>query len=109
MRIYISGKITNNENYKDDFARAVKMLGTENTKDLIVNPAALSDVLLGNTRHEDYMQVCFTLLDTCDCIFLLDNWEESKGANQEYGYAKAKGLTILHEQELRDVIEECIF
>ena len=90
MRIYVSGKITDNENYKEDFARAVKMLDTKNTKDLIINPAALSEVLLGNARHEDYMQVCFTLLDTCDCIFLLDNLGGVQGGKSRIRLRKSQ-------------------
>lgn len=40
------------------------------------------------------MRMSFELLDICDAIYMLDGWESSKGANQEYGFAKGKGIEI---------------
>ena len=48
--------------------------------------------------HEDYMKISFALLDMCKTIYMLDGWKDSCGACQEYGYALAKGYSILFEE-----------
>ena len=42
--------------------------------------------------------VDLVLLDLCDTIYMLKGWEQSCGANREYGYALAKGLDIMFER-----------
>lgn len=36
----------------------------------------------------------------CGVIFMLDNWENSKGATAEYYFAKAIGLEIMFETDV---------
>jgi hypothetical protein len=43
------------------------------------------------------MDICLRLLDRCDTIYMLDGWQQSKGANREYGYALAKDMMIIKE------------
>ena len=98
MKIYISGAITNNPNYKEDFERAEDYLQREYPKAEIINPALVNSHLPKSTTHEEYMRMSFCMLDMADAIFMISGWEESKGANQEYGYALAKDKTILFER-----------
>ena len=44
------------------------------------------------TAYEEYMKVSLVLLDMCDAIYLLEGWQDSRGANREYGYAFGQGL-----------------
>jgi hypothetical protein len=37
------------------------------------------------------------MLDMADAIFMIDGWQKSCGASQEYGYALAKDKIILVE------------
>jgi nucleoside 2-deoxyribosyltransferase len=37
---------------------------------------------------------CFPLLDLCDRVYMVEGWQESKGALAEYGYALAKDKKI---------------
>lgn len=94
MKIYISGSISNNPNYKEDFERAEKKL----VKDCfeVINPTMVE--LPPSCTHADYMKVNFALLDLADGIYLLNNYEKSKGACMEYGYALAKNKAILFER-----------
>jgi len=39
--------------------------------------------------HEEYMKMSLCMLSLYDAIYLLEGWEESRGANREYGYAVA--------------------
>ena len=40
------------------------------------------------------MEHCFEALSRCDELCLCGNWRESRGCNMEYGFAKAKGITV---------------
>lgn len=93
MKIYISGAITNNQNYKEDFERAEKQLKYDGYE--VINPTMVE--LPQSCTHADYMKVDFALLDLADGIYLLNNYEQSKGACMEYGYALAKDMIIMYE------------
>lgn len=91
MKIYIAGKITDNPDYKQHFAEAEKRL-TE-AGHTAMNPTCLP---LG-FDYEDYMRICFAMIDVCDAVYMLNNWEDSPGAIREYEYAKGKGKEIMFE------------
>ena len=97
MKIYISGAITNNPNYKEDFERAEDYLQREYPSAEIINPALINSFLPKSTTYEAYMKMSFCMLDMCDGIYMLKGWEKSCGANREYGYAMAKDMIIMHE------------
>ena len=97
MKIYISGAITNNPNYKEDFERAEDYLQREYPNEEIINPALVNSFLPKSTTHEEYMRMSFCMLDMCDSIYLLKGFEKSCGANRELGYALAKDMIIVYE------------
>lgn len=100
MKIYISGPITNNPNYREDFAKAkIKIENDFKGMTEIINPAALSDVLPPSSTHDDFMRVCCELIEMADAVYMLKGWEASKGACIEYGYALAKDLIIIREED----------
>ena len=99
MKIYISGAITNNKNYKEDFERAEDYLQIEYPSAEIINPALVNSFLPKSTTYEEYMKMCFCMLDMCDSIYMLSNYEQSKGACMEYGYAMARDLIISKQSE----------
>ncbi len=99
MKIYISGAISNNPNYKEDFERAEDYLQKEYPSAEIINPALVNSCLPKSTTHEEYMRMSFCMMDMCDSVYFIKGWEESKGANQEYGYALAKDKIILFEKK----------
>ena len=97
MKIYISGAISNNPNYKEDFERAEDYLQREYPSAEIINPALVNSFLPKSTTHEEYMRMSFCMLDMADSVFMIDGWQKSCGASQEYGYALAKGKCILFD------------
>lgn len=85
---YLSGPITGNSDYKRQFAWAAKHL--ERLGWDIINPAAMDRVVpVSAFSYEDYMEIDLLLLSKADVLIQLPGWEESRGANREYGYALA--------------------
>lgn len=98
MRIYLSGPITNNPRYREQFAEAadrVRALGHEP-----INPVNLQIVLDPlTTSWDEYMTLCIPLLSICHGIYMLDGWQDSKGAVQEFWQAWAKDINIYRRFE----------
>ena len=99
MRIYISGQISNLEksDYMERFAKTEKELTEQGWS--VVNPAKVNAQLPEDTRYEEYMKMCFCMLDMCEAIYMLKNWNKSCGANRELGYAMARNIIIMFEKE----------
>ena len=95
MKIYISGAISNTDDFMERFAKAEKELTEKGYS--VVNPAKVNAQLPEDTSYEDYMKMSFCMLDMCDAIYMLQDWKKSCGANREYGYSLAKDMIIMYE------------
>lgn len=94
MKIYIAGPITGIDNYKENFnAVADKLTGLGFR---VMNPAILPE----GFEWEEYMAICIPMLSCCHAVVMLDGWENSRGAREEYDVALALGLTVITQQEL---------
>lgn len=100
MKIYISGKITGLE-YDSAFAMfeaaevVLKCLGHEP-----VNP--MKKVLEQEGKSwAEYMKEDIPILLECDAIYLLSNWEDSKGAKLEYLIAEQLGMLCVFENNIK--------
>lgn len=102
-KVYLSGPITGEANYKEKFEncaiRLREVLGYDSDAE-IINPAQLGDIIPSDAKHKDIMEICFKVLGMCDAIVMLPGWEGSRGANQEYGFAKATGKEIFLWEKL---------
>ena len=92
--IYLSGGITNNPNYKSDFASAEKFLNDMGY--IVINPANLEEVAEG-LSSEQYLHICYRLIDISKAIFMVSGWKKSKGANAELTYAKSLGKKVMYQ------------
>ena len=88
MKIYIAGKITGRENYKDEFKKAEERLTKQGNT--VLNPAVLPE----GFEHSEYLHICKAMIDVCDAVYFLPTWSDSKGAYFEMGYAVAAGKEI---------------
>jgi len=105
MRIYISGKITGIEDkaYQifEDGEKEVKTIFSTMPVNfsketlIIVNPMKLPH--LHDKTWEAYMKEDLKELLSCDAIYMLKGWSESKGAAIEYDLANKLGLTVIHQ------------
>lgn len=102
--IYLSGKITGQNNYKELFEEAKKDAEGKFPGATIINPAEIS--LPSICDWDDYMSICLRLLDKANIIYLLDNWLESKGARKEYITAFQKGLKVYFQTYSRRIENE---
>lgn len=82
MRIYISGPITNNPDFKKDFEEAERRLKEKGFEP--VNPAKTE---IEDGTWKDYMKADIKQLVDCDGIYMLSGWSKSRGARLERSIA----------------------
>lgn len=93
-KIYISGKITGIENEAAElFAKAEKELQEKGFE--VVNPMTL------NHNHDkswlNYMKTDIKALMDCNGIYMLSNWETSRGAKIERQLAIDLGMKVIYQ------------
>lgn len=98
---YLSGPITGNLNYMQQFDRAASELVQAGYD--VINPAALDRVIpTGRLRYDTIMNLDLELLALADYLVQMPGWEDSKGCNRELGFAQALGLIVVSFQDLVD-------
>lgn len=90
--VYISGPMEGIKDYELKFREAEYKLVTDGCS--VVNPAVIGG--RGMTR-EELLELDIELLSECDVIYMLKGWQQSRGANREYGYALGRGMAIMFE------------
>ena len=88
-KVYISGPITGID-FGNRLAFMAARCGLELCGYEVVDP---SDVKLDDdATWADYMRADLKLLLDCDYIYMLEGWEDSKGARLERGLAERLGI-----------------
>jgi hypothetical protein len=103
IRVYLSGPITGltAEEYVARFARAEQHYRTAGYE--VVNPVTIGQELQKTNPHPsygDYMEKDLEALSTCTHIALLEDWENSPGAQSEKREALKLGLEIMQYKEI---------
>lgn len=93
MRVYIAGPMAGRLNYNyPAFHAAAERLRGEGYE--VINPAELNGMDEG---REVCMRRDIGELITCDAIYLLEDWQFSRGANLEREIAEQCGMEVLYE------------
>lgn len=93
--IYISGKITGTEDYKERFAKAEENLKAKGYVN-IINPVKLCSDIPDGSEWEQFMKKCISRL-LCDEVFFMKGWDKSRGAVCEWQVAEMLKLSITYE------------
>ena len=101
MKAFISGQISGlaKEIYTADFRRAEDRLRRLNIR--VVNPIELTKDIPEGSDWQTYMKACLKELIECDAIYMLENWQDSRGATLEHTVAKGLGLLLMYENAPR--------
>lgn len=97
MKIYVAGKITGENRWemKAKFTRTAEQLKREGNNPFV--PCVLPDY--PDVPHSDYMHICYAMIDVCDAVYMLADWQQSKGARMELQYAADHNKKILYQDE----------
>lgn len=95
MKIYIAGKISglNREDVIKKFEAAQKSLVAKGHQVFI--PSVLP--AYEEVSHQDYLHICYAIIDVCDAVYLLSDWEKSEGALLEFDYAQKNKKKIIYQ------------
>ena len=81
-KIYIAGKITGDEGYREKFRRAAETVSGMGC--IPLNPAEQPEGMAA----QDYMRMCFAMIDIADAVLFLPDWRGSPGAMLEKAYCE---------------------
>lgn len=108
-RVYISGPIKGVQDYEARFEAAAAYIRQE-LRSIPVNPVYLAKAMPadGGFSRTEYLDIDIQLLMKCDMIAMLPGWEDSPGANAEWGAAigSDKVIIYLNEEDLIPQDEE---
>lgn len=91
-KVFVSGKISEDCNYKDKFNKKQEELRGKGY--LVLNPATMINPYM---FYDEQMKQCFELIDIADEVYFLRDFKQSKGSMLEYEYAFSKDKTIIVE------------
>lgn len=91
MKLYILGKITGDENYKDKFEKAHAQLAELGYS--LENPSLIF-IIYDDLTWADYVRHAIQMLLKCDGVALLPDWWKSKESRIERRLALSLGMPV---------------
>jgi len=95
--VFLSGAITGVDGYKQIFADAEQRLLEQDCT--VLNPAVLPP---SGLEWEAYLRITKAMLREAEVVYVLPNWEHSRGVKEELNLAAHLGKEIIYEP--RDAI-----
>lgn len=90
--IFLAGAISDNKNYKQQFANAIEEYRNYGFK--VLSPTFIPD----NLEYKQYFPITFGMIDTSDMMVVLSGGDKSKGVQKEIAYAKLIGKPIYYQR-----------
>ena len=106
MKVYISGPVTGNKEYKEQFGSMSYLLKREGHG--AVNPVQIMEPVRGVLDYKTILQADLELLEGCDGILMMPGWEESQGAQKEYDKALRLGLKMFYADTISKLPDDLI-
>lgn len=94
--VYIVGAISLDGDYYKKFKEAEADLLVKGFEK-IINPCCLP----ANLPYRRYAPISIAFVEACDVVFVLNNYENSVGAQAEIAYAKMAGKEIIYQEETK--------
>lgn len=98
--VYIAGPITGVPQYYKAFEQAEDELTALGY--IPLSPARLPEGM----TSEQYMRICFAMIDAADAVLFLAGFTESAGANIEFDYCEYTGKPIAYNGEVANESSE---
>ena len=89
---FLSGAITGVEGYRNIFAAAEQRLLEQDCT--VLNPAVLPP---SGMAWEAYLRITKAMVREADVVYVLKNWEYSRGVKEELALAESLGKEIIYE------------
>lgn len=61
---------------------------------IYISPLHTFGYLYNDTSYEDGLNMCLELLRKCNVLYVIKDFEDSRGCNNEIGFAKALNIPI---------------
>ncbi|MBF1695212.1 MAG: DUF4406 domain-containing protein [Selenomonas sp.] len=90
--VFISGAITGIDGYRNIFAAAEQWLREQDCT--VLNPAVLPP---SGMAWEAYLRITKAMVREADVVYVLQNWEHSRGVKEELALAESLGKEIIYE------------
>lgn len=90
--VFISGAITGVDGYRKIFDAAEQWLFEQECT--VLNPAVLPP---SGLEWEAYLRITKAMLCEADVVYVLQNWEHSRGVKEELDLATRLGMEIIYE------------
>ena len=97
MKVYISGPVTGNREYREDFGSMSYMLKKNGHQP--INPVHIMESVRGVLDYKTILNADLEMLEGCDAIIMLQGWKDSEGAQKEFKKAQRLGLEVLFEED----------
>lgn len=117
MKIYVSGAVTGVTDYTGKFYNKTFRLNKKNNQYglYFIDPVEMNSqfdklgVYSEPIGYDNFMKLCYTELELCDGIYLMNGWRESFGANRELGFAIGQKKKIFFEEKCGEDVYEYYF
>ena len=102
-RVYIAGKLNADAvGYVENMSKMIKASDEIRKMGFAVFVPCLDFIcglVIGGYKYEDYFDNNQEFLKTCDAVYLVPGWEESKGTQREISCAKHLGIPVYEKIE----------
>ena len=92
--IYIAHPFGGEQENVEKVEKIIKGLLHKHPDCTFYSPLHATGFMYSQLTYLGGMEHCFEVLSRCDELWLCGDWQESRGCNMEYGFAKAKGMPI---------------